>query len=96
MSSTNFTDYMEAAEKFQQHFVTPMVAAVEIKLTTLLQPVIDTQKALGEKVVGHDKAIANLQGSQKKALVGWGVFATGGAAAMSYAWVWIKKHFHIS
>ena len=95
MSSTNFTDYMEAAEKFQQHFVTPMVAAVEVKLTDMLQPVIAIQKSLGEKVLAHDQAITNLQGSQKKALAGWGVFAAGGAAAMSYAWGWVKSHFHI-
>ena len=95
MSSTDFAGYMEAAEKFQQHFVVPMVTAVETKLTTMLQPVIDANQSLAKRVKDHDDAIAALQGSQKKALAGWGVFSAGLAAGLAYAWTWIKSHIHV-
>lgn len=87
---------MEDAERYQRLFVAPMVEAVEKKLEAMLSPVIQASGQLRTDVDAATGRIVKLESTNKKALVGWGVFATGVAAAMSYGWNFIKSHFHFS
>lgn len=78
-------DAVEDVQRWQRLVVEPVVSEMEKRLEAMLQPLVD----LPARVV-------KLEGNQKKALLGWGVFATGTAGGMSYAWNWIKQHFHVS
>lgn len=89
------SDQLEKAEQYQRLFVKPMIDALETKLETMLQPVLDDHKKLRGEVDGLSTRTSALEGSQKKALAGWGVFATALAGVMSYAWTWIKGHLRL-
>lgn len=95
MSSTSAFD-LEQAQFIQGILVKPMVDAVEAKIENMLKPLVDAVAAYPSRFAAIEGRATNLEGSQKKALVGWGAFATVAAGGMSYAWGWIKSHFHVS
>lgn len=84
-------DSFEEAERFQRLFVKPMVDAVRVEVKSQLEPVVSfitTQQAKDQK---QDERLTNLEGSQRKALVGWGVFATFLSIMLTAGWNKIKS-----
>lgn len=86
-------DNFHDAEVFQRLFVKPMVDAVCDKVENQLKPVVDGMKAQADKDVEQDNRLAKLEGSQSKALLGWGVFATGLSIALSAGWNYVASWF---
>lgn len=97
MSSTNLNlpTNMEDAERFQRLFVNPVVQAMETRITILIQPVLDGHKEIRQHLNAQDATIASLVRDQKKALLGWSVYATGAAAALAWGWNYIKGHIRL-
>lgn len=85
---------LDDLEKLKTVLLEPMIESVRADLNTHLAPVIEMQKAQQSKLETHDNEIGGLKSYQKKALVGWGVFATGFGIAWGSAWGWIKGKFH--
>lgn len=90
----------EEAERFQRLFVKPMVDAVKDSVGQQLQPIVSGQRKLfamieeqAAKDTEQDERLTNLEGSQNRAMVGWGVFATGLSIALSAGWNWIITKF---
>jgi hypothetical protein len=81
MSANEHT--LEDAERYQRLFVKPLVDTLERQIS----PIVDRLNNL-------DGRVKTLETSQKKALVGWGVYATGAAAALTWAWGFIKAKLH--
>ena len=75
------------AERFQRLFVKPMVDAVRQELQPVIQGMAD--QALKDKE--QDGKIQALESGQKKAMVGWGVIATGLSIALVSCWEWAFK-----
>jgi len=77
------------AERFQRLFVQPMVEAVKTEVRTSIYPLVQGHAELGRRVDA-------LEGSQRKALVGYSVFAAGLSVALAAGWDWIKSIFYRS
>jgi hypothetical protein len=60
-------------DKFQQHFVLPLVDAVRAEM-----------KPLVEDVTSMKSRLAELEKNQKRAMVGWGVFSAALASVLGY------------
>lgn len=86
---------LETIERYQRLFVAPLVNAVEAKIEGMLQPMIREQAALRKDVGGLQDRTGKLEGSQKKALVGWGVFATALSLTGTALWGKIKSRLHM-
>lgn len=89
---------LEDAERFQRLFVSPMVVAVKGEVESMCNALksefanhVAATKELSTKVDTVQADVNNLKSNQKKALVGWGVFATGIAAGISFGWNYIKS-----
>lgn len=93
-------DTFEEAERFKRLFVDPAVNAMGQEIKSHLAPIIQGQRKLfaqmeeqNSRDIKQDNRLAALEGSNKKAMVGWGVFATGLSIALSAGWNWITKMF---
>lgn len=95
MSSTAMNDLLGNAKLFQEMFVLPVVSAMETKLENMLNPVVDAQKAVTNKVIGFDGRISKLEANQTKAFIGWGVFASAGLGLVSIGWQRIKSWLRV-
>ena len=82
-------------EKFNTHFVKPMVDAVRSEVRDSMAPLIQDVKDLKTGAASTEKRLGKLEGDQKKALIGFGVFSAGLAAALASIGTWIKSHFTI-
>ena len=69
-------------DEFQSHFVKPMVDAVREEM----KPLVTDVTTLKEDV-------SKLKGNEKKALLGWGLYASGLAAVLAYGQTKIKSYF---
>lgn len=87
------SDELEQAERLKHLIVDPVVESLQLKIEGMLKPLIDTQTAQAETLKAHDLAIADLKASNKRAMLGWGVYASGVALGVGSAWGWIKSHF---
>lgn len=98
MSSTAFdaNEFLDTAERYQRTFVKPLVDAVVVEVRQHLEQVTTRVNGMENAMVKNTMAISALQGNQKKALVGYGVFTSGLAAILAASWTWIKSHFHVS
>lgn len=80
--------YLEEAEKFQTHFVKPLIVEVENTLKAQLAPLVERVKSVEQVIPRVDR----LEGSQRRAFAIW----TGVAAAVglfgSRIWSFIKAH----
>lgn len=86
------TDSFEDAERYKRLFVDPAVEALGAKMESHLKPITDAiaeQKATNSK---QDERLENLEASQGKALIGYGIFATGISVVLAGSWDWIKTH----
>lgn len=93
---------LKEAERIRDIIVQPMVDALKQQINTLstsidqkLQPLIDTNKSQDARLTDHDTSIAGLQKNQKRALVGWGVFATAVSMGLTASWEWVKGRVKI-
>lgn len=77
-------DSFEDAERFKRLFVDPAVDALGQRMELHLKPLVTG-------VADHDKRLAELEKSQKKALVGYGVFAAGLSVVLASGLDWFKK-----
>lgn len=87
----NMPDTFEEAERFQRLFVLPVADAVRVEVRNALSPLTDRVQTVEAKVKSYEDRVTALEAAKTKALVGYGVFATGLSIAMSYAWTWISK-----
>lgn len=85
---------LDKAEQYQRLFVKPMVDALDTRMTQFMadikihiQPVIDGQTA-------QDNRLNELEKNQKKALLGWSLYATAAAGLFTYCYGWIKSKIH--
>lgn len=91
-------DDFEEAERFKRLFIDPAVDAMGQKITAQLQPIVQGQRKLFAHIqeqtmkdAKQDERLGELEGSQKRAMVGWGVFATGLSIALSAGWNWVSS-----
>lgn len=89
-NAPNTPDTFEEAERFQRLFVTPVVTQMKTEITALIQPVVDSHKSMQGKLIEQDKRITDLENGQRKALVGYGVFAAGLSVVVGASWDWLK------
>lgn len=96
---SEFKETIENAELFTKHFVDPAVERMGNEIRSQLAPLVNEVENLKKQVGDHDlqtknqgERIGKLEGGQKKALVGWGVFATIGSIVVGAAWGWVKVH----
>lgn len=89
-------DSFQAAEQFQRLFVTPMIEMVKTEMNNHVAEI----KSIAGDAIGQVKAmdarVTKLEGSQKRALLGWGVYATAIGIACTAAWKWITSKIHIN
>lgn len=97
MSSTSIDmpDNFADAKLFRELFIDPAIEAIREEMRSHLGPIAETQKAVTAKVDGFDARMSRVEKDQKKALLGWGVYATALAAGMTYAWKYISSKIHL-
>lgn len=89
-------DMMDVAERYQRMFVKPLVDAVTNQIDQHLNTFGTRLDSVEVTVKSQGADVKALQGNQKKALVGYGVFTSGLAAILAASWTWVKSHFHVS
>jgi Ni,Fe-hydrogenase III large subunit len=82
---------LEDAERFQRLFVTPMIEAVRTEVKNQLAPVVEGHRKLFAEQERIRDRLNTVERMQKKALVGYGVFASGLAVIVAAVWDWIKS-----
>lgn len=83
-------DNFAEAERYQRLFVAPMIDAMRVEMRNSLSPVVEQQKEIKQVQAEQDLRMKKIEGSQTKALIGYGVFATGLSIALAATWDWIK------
>lgn len=91
-------DTLAEAERFKRLFIDPAVTAMSDKMEAHLAPVVAGQRKLFAQMTEQktkdetqDNRLQELEKKQSKALIGWGVFATGLSIVLSTSWNWIAK-----
>lgn len=82
---------LEDAERFQRLFVTPVVNAMKQEMGAQLQPLVSGLAERREADGLQNGRLDRLESKQTKALLGWGIYATGLSIAIAAGWDWIKK-----
>lgn len=90
------TELLSNAKMFQEMFVLPVVQAMETKLENMLTPVVDAQKNVTGRMNYVEGRVSSLESNQKKALVGWGVFASAGLGLIVVGWSKVKSLLHLN
>ena len=85
------SEALARGEQFTRIFVAPMIEAMNKRLDDH----VAQMKAAIAPVAGFDGRIAKLESNQKKALWGWGVFASAVSGAMIFCYGWIKGHINV-
>lgn len=83
-------DNFEEAERFQRLFVAPMVEAVRTEVNSHMTEI----KGLIAPAIALEGRVRKLEGNQKRALLGWSVYATAIGIACTAAWRWIASKIH--
>lgn len=86
-------DELENVELMQRLFVKPMVDAVVASLEAQIKPLVETVASHGTQLTSANTRLNTLESSNKKALLGWGVYATGLSLAFSSLWSYAKRKF---
>lgn len=84
---------LEDAERYQRLFVAPLVERVGAEVKLLCEGLQSKFTTIETEQKTVRKDVDDLKANQKKALVGWGVFATGIAMACTFCWNWVKDQF---
>lgn len=100
--SSNSGDPLERADQFKRLFIDPAVEAMGDRIQAQLEPIVAGQKHILEKLneqkvkdAEQDRRLDNLEKSHTKALIGYGVFATGISVVLAACWDWIKGRLRI-
>jgi hypothetical protein len=96
MKDLKLPDNFADAKVFQDLFITPLLKTQEEsnqrhldELKKIVAPVVEaTQKFEGR--------LSKLEKDQKKALLGWGVYATAIGIGCTAAWKWISSKIHFT
>lgn len=92
-------DSLDDAEKFQKHFVTPIVDAVKTEVKTLVDDTRKEMEALKKRDADQQADIDSLKLNQKKALAGYGFLSLSVSTAVGLLYGatrnWVKKHFGV-
>lgn len=76
-------DNLDDAEKFQKHFVTPLVDAVKAEMKPLVDAKLD-----------HESRLSKIESNQKKALLGYAGIVAALTVAFNYVKArWLSKFF---
>lgn len=68
------------ADKIKELIVQPMIDALRLEI----KPLVDMKQF-------HEARLVKLENNQNRALIGWGVFASGIAIAVTASWEWVKS-----
>lgn len=90
-SGDGVPDSIAEADRFQRLFVAPAVEAMGAKMEAHLAPLVEAQKTLLIIQSKHGERLDKLEGGQRKALVGYGVFAAGLSVALAAGWDFLKR-----
>lgn len=88
-------DDLERAERYQRLFVRPIVDQLKIELEAHIAPLVTAQQDQRTILSEHGRRIGRLEGSQKKALIGFGFYASIASIAVGAGWNWIKGKIKI-
>lgn len=83
------------ADKIKELIVQPMVDAVRAEMRTATDAMRDQIQPLVALKQNHEDRLGKLENNQKRAMVGWGVFASGMALAATASWEWVKSKVKI-
>ena len=86
---------IDELEQFKRLVVDPVVDAVKTEMSSHVTQVEATLKNAASILKDHETRLGGLEQSQKRALVGWGVFAVGLSAAGTTFWNYLKSKFSI-
>jgi len=97
MSSTGIElpQNLADAELYQRLFVKPMIDALSGQMKTFMEEVKSHIQPVIQGQGVQDQRLEKLERDQKKALLGWSVYATAAAGLFTYCYSWIKGHIHI-
>lgn len=84
-------DILDQAEKLKRLIVDPMVERVRDELHDVIKPVVERHRVLEEEQKAQRAELDEIKSKQNKAMVGWGVFATGLSLVLTSAGGWIKE-----
>lgn len=85
------SEALARGEQFTRIFVAPMIEAMSKRLDDHMAQI----KTAIEPVGRFDGRITKLESNQKKALAGWGVFATALSGITVAGWAWFKGHIMV-
>ncbi len=80
---------LETMQRYQESFVKPVVDALRLEIEGQLKPLLESQKSITGLLESHNTRIQRLEKDQKRALLGWSIYATGIGLACTLAWKWI-------
>ena len=93
-STTNMGDMLDVAERYQRTFVKPLVDAVTNQIDTHLAELNQRLATVEAAVKTNSADITTLKANEKKALVGWSLYASGAALLFAAGWSWFKSKIH--
>lgn len=79
---------LDDAERIKQVLIDPTVAALKRELESQLAPLVIAKQ-------DHEDRLANLESTNRKALVGFGLASLGISAIMTGVWEWAKSKVHL-
>lgn len=94
--SLRIPDSFEDAERFKRLFVDPMIDMVKQEMNGHVTKITAIATGVVTQVNGMESRVAKLEGNQKHALLGWGVYSTAVGVATAAAWKWITTKVKIS
>lgn len=87
---------LQDAEQVKEVLLDPMREAMRSEFQTQLAPLVAAQKANAETIEQNTKDIQDLKDTQRKALLGFGIYASIAAVAVGSAWSWFTSKLHWS
>ena len=95
MSSTAI-ELLQDGELFTRVFTTPLVDAVRTEMQVHTKTMNDAVAGMQATVASFNGRLVKLERDQRKALVGWSLYASAAAGVFAYAWTWLRSHFRVS
>src|SRR5271157_4865026 len=74
--------------------IDPLKETLHEAIGAAIAPLVLRVENVEESETKTIERVSSLEGSQRKALLGWGVIATGFAGLISWGWTWIKSKLH--
>lgn len=79
------------AEQLKRLIVQPMIDAVNASMEGHMKAMDAKLEGLVTSVNDHKTRIEAIEAGRKKAMIGYGVYATGTSIAIGAGWNWLKK-----